>query len=236
MKKTKIKINIRERILDSILSKIDSEELDEVIEDAIIKYLDLSIMEIGDPMNIDILEYVGFQEVDHPYYVYAILDPLSIFNRQILGVHLEYTPFYVGKGVDDRIFSPKNHHVQGKIEEINQLGKYPIYIKIAEGLKNYEAYKYEASFICHAKMQDVQLLNIAAGVEFDENYLVIEEIKKKMNSPNRLDDAKLKNCLLALNQERSQEKAAKKLGISTRTLYRMIDRYNIKRNSNFYYI
>lgn len=57
-----------------------------------------------------------------------------------------------------------------------------------------------------------------------------------MNSPNRLDDAKLKNCLLALNQERSQEKAAKKLGISTRTLYRMIDRYNIKRNSDFYYI
>jgi len=80
------------------------------------------------------------------------------------------------------------------------------------------------------------LTHSVSGNRRDENYLVIEEIKKKMNSPNRLDDAKLKNCLLALNQERSQEKAAKKLGISTRTLYRMIDRYNIKRNSNFYYI
>jgi len=237
MKKAIIKVEIRERILESIISKINPEDLDEIIEDSLIDYFNLSIMEIGNPENVEVMKFKNESiEIIHPYYVYAILDPSYPEENEIMGIKFDFLPFYIGKGVDDRIMGMKNEKVQERIEQIRENGNNPIFIKVAENLRNYDAHKFEASLIYHSRLKGMEILNIAAGINFDRDYIILDHIKNRKITSCRLDDFKLKNCLISLNQEKTQERAAKKLGISTRTLQRIIKRYNIKKDSDLYYI
>lgn len=261
--KATIKIDIRENILSKVLSKIDIEDdLNEIIEDALMQYFDIQINEVidisllqkyekeisnlnksssksGEKEISKIIKSVlepSILDYDPPYYVYAILDPRYPKKDNILEFSFSFLPFYIGKGIDGRIYSEKNNDVNKRVNEIKDEGLDPIYVIIQNNLKNYEAYKYEASLIYHAYRQDYNLLNIAAGIYFDERYIIIEEIKKKMKEIGRLDDMILKNVLIGLNQEKSVNLAAKKLEISGRTIYRMIKRYNMIYKNGIYEI
>lgn len=78
-------------------------------------------------------------------YVYIYFDPRIRIDYIILSSNYQHEPFYVGKGIDDRLYDHlsetniTNQIKHGKIQHIISEGLQPIIIKVRENLSNDEA-------------------------------------------------------------------------------------------------
>jgi len=114
------------------------------------------------------------------YYVYMLLDPTS--NK----------PFYVGKGVDNRVFNhlacaltdiDTSNEKYDKIREIIKNGQTVKHIIVRHGLSESEAYKIEASLIDTLTHCGLFLSNIAGGHNsIEKGLMTSEEIIRLYNA------------------------------------------------------
>jgi hypothetical protein len=93
--------------------------------------------------------------MENKYYIYLILDTRKVSGITYNGVTIDYQPFYVGKGKNNRI----NEHFRPSLLKVNNIknniikrvildtGKPPITCKIFEGLTEEEAFNKEIELI-----------------------------------------------------------------------------------------
>jgi hypothetical protein len=115
------------------------------------------------------------------YYVYVYLDPRKKGTYTYEDIHLEYEPFYVGKGYGNRIkvhlyeYSLKqNNQKNNKIKKIINEGLEPIRIKLFIELTEIEALEKEIEVI--EKIGLNVLTNVTKGGRISYKY-----IKKHLN-------------------------------------------------------
>lgn len=114
------------------------------------------------------------------YYVYILLDPSD--NK----------PFYVGKGVENRVFNhladaltntDTSNDKYDKIREIVQSGKTVNHIIVRHGLSESEAFQIEASLIDTLTYCGLLLSNIVGGHNsIEKGLMTSEEIKRLYNA------------------------------------------------------
>jgi hypothetical protein len=114
------------------------------------------------------------------HYVYALIDPRNNL------------PFYVGKGIDNRVFdhlasaldTPTASDKYDKIREIVDVGLCVNHVIIKHGLTKNEAFKIESALIDYSNYFDHGLTNIMLGHNSIENGLMSsEEVIRKYNAP-----------------------------------------------------
>jgi len=95
------------------------------------------------------------------YYVYVYLDPRKNGKYQYDDLFFEFEPFYVGKGTRHRCFSgirdKKKSYKVTKISSIIKSGRFPIILKIYEGLTNIESCEKEIETIIKIGRKDKNL-------------------------------------------------------------------------------
>lgn len=229
--KEEIVIKIRKNVLKEILSKIsikDQKEFDEIIEDSLIQQFKIRLTDIESPINFEDGVIKDLGDVNHGYYVYVFMDPIikCKIKTDIENISFNYQPFYIGKGIGKRIDeSERNDGVNSRIEYLKSRGVDPIIIKIKEGLSNFEACKIETYLIEKIGRSDLgkgPLLNISAGIKFKNTDDVI------MSFSNLNLEKNINSMILdAINKSKTLKEAAKKLGISERTLYRKLNDLDI---------
>lgn len=230
-------IKIRKNILEAVLTKMTPKDgaLDEIIEDALMVYYGLKIQDVlqqyQDGNKIEILN-----QVNHGYYVYVFLDPTIKEKRKldIESIAFNFQPFYFGKGAGERIFQEeRNELVNQRILKIKSAGQEPIKLKIKEGLSNLEAIKLESYLIHKIGRADLglgPLLNLSSGVIFKNP----EDLEFEFSDLNL--EKNINSMILdAMNQSKTLKLAAKKLGISERTLFRKIHDLRIEKSDGKYF-
>jgi len=124
------------------------------------------------------------------YYVYIYLDPRKpgVFNYEDL--RFEFEPFYVGKGTKGRCFSgirdKKSCRKVSKINSIIKDGKFPIIIKIIEGITNKESQIIERTTISkigRADSSEGPLTNMTSGGEGGLGLKHSDVWKKTLSKP-----------------------------------------------------
>jgi hypothetical protein len=227
------------------ISKEKSEEenkkvtISDLIEESIIEYYNISIIDIKNEEKIFFpeIEEVEFEEINnmnHPYYVYAYLDPDKKGVFQYEEYYFNHEPFYIGKGSSKRYASHLTEtHNKDLSDKIKSLDKKPIIIKIESGLSKKEAYLIENNLInIIGKKIDKKgpLYNKISGKTFLE-----KNIERTFLD---IESMKYLNILKALNKHKNIKKASSELGISERTLYRKIKNLKIKKNkeTNLYHM
>lgn len=128
------------------------------------------------------------------YYVYAYLDPRKL-GKFVYGVYeFEYEPFYIGKGVNQRL----NEHIwdsklktktfkTNKIKKILSLGLKPIILKISENLFEIDAFDLEKKLIEVIGRRDLKkgpLTNLTNGGEGFSGLIKSEEHRKNLSKSN----------------------------------------------------
>ena len=128
------------------------------------------------------------------YYTYIYLDPRKsgdyIYQCGIEEVYcFYYEPFYIGKGIDDRLFwhlncynYDKNKHKKNIIKKIRKAGLEPIIIKVLQDVTNEEACNEEInliSIIGRADKNRGPLTNLTDGGDGVRGYTLSEEDKGK---------------------------------------------------------
>jgi hypothetical protein len=143
------------------------------------------------------------------YYVYMLLDPDD--NK----------PFYVGKGLDNRVF---NHLAcalvdidafnakYDKIREVNQKGKAVKHIIVRHGLSEKEAYQIEASLIDAFNYCLNNLSNKAGGHNSIEKGLMTSDEIKRLYNAQPLDQ--IGNDCIMININRKYKR-----GIGGQSIY-----------------
>ena len=86
------------------------------------------------------------------YYIYVYCDPRDKSSLNIEEYLFEYSPFYIGYGIKNRLYyhlkmKDTNHIKINKIKSILNDGYQPIIYKIKEGLSHEEATQFEKYFI-----------------------------------------------------------------------------------------
>ena len=124
------------------------------------------------------------------FYCYILLDPTKPGTFQYENFIFEYEPFYVGKGignrinVHDRIYDTKTHK-RAKIQKIKKLGLEVIKIKLFEDLTESSAFDLEKSTISIIGRRDKvegPLLNLTDGGEGSSGKIYTDdELEKKSN-------------------------------------------------------
>lgn len=137
------------------------------------------------------------------YYVYAYLNPLEegIFHSSF--VTFLAKPFYIGKGVGDRLFDHvkdarptrkhKHSHKLNTIRLIQSSGQHPEIVKISEALSEDEALCLELKLILELK-QKYGLTNIRTS-NWSSSKSVASHKKKTFNNP-RKDTITIYNTIL----------------------------------------
>lgn len=165
------------------------------------------------------------------YFVYIIQDtrvkdPI-IYQIGDHTVQFNYKPIYVGRGCGNRHMS---HIDDSHNPEINKFiennPNHYLIEKVITDLSWQKSVILEQGLIYTIGRLDLNagpLLNNVAGIHWNEDNLQIEP------SPLNLELNKLKLILERLNSLSNRSIVAKSLGISERTLYRMINDYQIKK-------
>jgi hypothetical protein len=114
------------------------------------------------------------------YYVYMLLDPID--NK----------PFYVGKGIDNRVFNhlacaltdnDTSNAKYDKIREIVQKGQSVKHVIVRHGLSESEAFQIEASLIDTLSYCGLLLSNVVGGHNsIDKGLMTSEEIIRLYNA------------------------------------------------------
>ena len=106
-------VNIDDFIFNKMQSnKLDEvESLDDIIEDALIKYLNISISDLYlnklDSNHYKIMKKINYNydnEIEYYFCTYAHLDPRKKLNLILNDVIFEYEPFYIGQGSMQRAY------------------------------------------------------------------------------------------------------------------------------------
>lgn len=154
------------------------------------------------------------------YYVYAYCNTNDDwFHNVTIGEYsfdFKNKPFYIGKGCTNRInYKDKKH-----LEVLERLTLPHTKVKLIEGLNNQDSHYIESYLITHfQKASDGGiLLNKSGGI-----HLPTKGILTELN----IDLNKFILTLKALNSSKTRAECAKKLAISERTLYRLIDDYDL---------
>ncbi len=143
------------------------------------------------------------------YYVYMLLDPKD--NK----------PFYVGKGIDNRVFNhldcaltdiDSSNAKYEKIREIIQSGQIVKHIIIRHELSESEAFQIEASLIDTLTYCGLFLSNIVGGHNSIEKGLMTSEEIKRLYNAQPLD--KIENDCILININRKYER-----GIGGQSIY-----------------
>jgi hypothetical protein len=137
------------------------------------------------------------------YYVYMLLDPV------------DNTPFYIGKGVGNRLFQHISFALSeiesytakyGKIREIIQKGGSVKHVVIRHGLSENEAYQVEAALIDTLSFCGIDLANLVKGHHsIEKGIMTAEEITRLYNAQPLYEIQK--DCVL-ININRSYERGA----------------------------
>lgn len=235
--KEKITLSIRKTVLEAVFSKIpleEFEEIDEIFEDAILLYYNIRVTELGEKNSTLILDDEGNYLLEKELnYVYAFLDPRFINQKNFnVGFEMPFEPFYIGKGQGDRIDKAgRNSRVEKRILEIKNSGEEVVKIKIFENVSRYDSFKLENSLISKIGREDQgmgPLLNSAGGKDFQKHEITYSPI----NIENQINGL----ILNTLNSSGKISKAARKLGISQRTLYRKMKGLGIVKKDKIFVI
>lgn len=131
------------------------------------------------------------------YYVYMLLDPTD--NK----------PFYVGKGIDNRVFNhlacaltdtDTSNAKYDKIREIVQSGQTVKHIIVRHGLSESEAFQIEASIIDTLTYCGLLLSNIVAGHNSIEKGLMTSEEIVRLYNAQPLSEMGLDCVLININR------------------------------------
>ncbi len=165
------------------------------------------------------------------YFVYAILDTsetdATIYQVGDHTIQINHKPIYIGRGCGDRHLShvkdSHNNRVKKFIEE--NPNSYKIE-KIIDNISWKESVLLEQTLIYSIGRLDLDkgpLYNDSAGM-----YWADTDVSNFKITPLNLELNKLQLIIKRLNALSNRKKVAESLGISERTLYRLINHYNIK--------
>lgn len=141
------------------------------------------------------------------YYIYVLMDSSKKGEYIYDDIKLEYEPFYVGKGTDQRfkisIFSTYNSYKFNKIKSLKKKGIEIISYKLYDGLDNIESLELEKIIIKKIGRRDLRLgplTNLTDGGDgrltsphTDETKRKISETKKSQNlTMNHTEETKEK--------------------------------------------
>lgn len=143
------------------------------------------------------------------FYVYMLLDPE---NKE---------PFYVGKGLDNRVFKHLEYALTDidtsnakyeRIREIKQKGKEVIHVIVRHGLTEDEAYQIEASLIDSLIYCGILLSNKVGGHNSVEKGLMTSDEIKRLYKAEPLE--KIGNDCILININRKYKR-----GIGRQSIY-----------------
>lgn len=126
------------------------------------------------------------------YYVYAFLDKSKPGDFSYDDLRFEYEPFYIGKGIGDRITTSlldrESPFKVNKIKKIKRLGGEILKLKLFENLENIEALKKEIEVINKIGRRDLKngpLVNQTDGGDGRLNSAHSEEVKRKISETKK---------------------------------------------------
>jgi hypothetical protein len=125
------------------------------------------------------------------FYCYILLDPTKPGSFQYENFIFDYEPFYVGKGIGNRMNSHERikdtkTHKRAKIQKIKKIGLEVIKIKLFENLTESSAFELEKSTISLIGRKDRNLgplLNLCDGGEGVSGKIYTEE--EKLHKSNK---------------------------------------------------
>lgn len=165
------------------------------------------------------------------YFVYVIqdtriIDPI-VYQIGNYTIQLNYKPIYVGRGCGDRHMSHVNESHNAEVNHfIKKNNNHYLIEKVVINLSWQSSVNVEQGLIYTIGRKDLNkgpLFNNAAGIHWNEDNL------PKEPGPLNLELNKINLILNRLNTLNKKHIAAKSLGISERTLYRIMQGYKIKR-------
>jgi hypothetical protein len=215
--------------------------MSEFIEECLMEHLNISIVDMNSekaPIKLNMYyedniytEYTNViqrdtdieQEIAFISYVYVYMNPLKkLDNKIILDIdddkfEFDYEPFYIGKGVGDRMFehlklkdSDNNFTKKDTIREILNNNMKPIIRIIKNELSQAEAYALEYTII--SKLDN--LTNISVK-EKDV------KLKQFHNKENFLEYNKIKVLNDLIDKGKKNREISDIMGISERSVYRL---------------
>lgn len=164
------------------------------------------------------------------FYLYVYLDlespELCRIETSMGEFVFKHKPIYIGKGADNRMEyhqsnSCRNQRLKEKIKD----GNFECFI-IKKDLPSHLAYMLESELIYKIGREDLRtgpLFNESSGVN------LIEASKKNEIGPLHLEFNKLMRIIQVLNTSKTLKESSIKLGISTRSVYRFIEGYRLKK-------
>jgi len=162
------------------------------------------------------------------FYLYAYIDteiPGSFMVKTSMGDFIfDYMPIYIGKGAERRMEYHQSSCKNKKLEEKIKKGTYKCFI-FKKDLDSHIAYALESEIIYKIGREDLNkgpLYNLSSGIN------LIEANNKSEIGPLHLEFNKLIHIIKILNSCKTIKKAAEKLKISQRSLYRIIKSNKLK--------
>lgn len=160
-------------------------------------------------------------------YAYVNLDEPGYYryNTSIGLFEFFYKPVYIGKGRGDRMNS---HQVNAKNQRLNNIikkGNWDCFI-LKDNMSSHLSFKVETELIYLIGRLDLKtgpLFNESAGI-----YLV-ESPNSASVGPLNIELNKILHTLKVLNETKSIKESSQILGLSSRTLYRYLKEYKIKK-------
>lgn len=150
------------------------------------------------------------------YYVYAYLDPRKKGSYIYDDIHLEYEPFYVGKGYGNRIkvhlyecSLKQNNQKNNKIKKIISEGLEPIRIKLFTELTEVKALEKEIEVI--EKIGLNVLTNVTKGGRISYKYIKkhLNKSKKHSEETKKKISEKLKGRIITEEWKKNISKGGK---------------------------
>lgn len=129
---------------------------------------------------------------DKRFYVYICLDPTKPGKYKYGEYEFGYEPFYVGKGVENRICKSKykygsNPFKYNKIKKLKRCGFVPIALKYVEHLTEFEAFNLEINMVRTIGRRDKKegpLTNLTYGGEGPSGYIFKQKDIEKISGKN----------------------------------------------------
>jgi hypothetical protein len=215
------------------LSKNEKQDvnMNDVIEEAILEYYKIKITDINhiNETTIEdavIVDAINDNRAINNYYVYVYYNMRKEIYNKVGNFHLYYEPIYFGKGKNDRISDMRNRDIN-LIEHINELKSTNHFCsaKLIENIGEIDAYHIEQVFINYFGR-----LDNGTGILFNKNYGGSTVLRKVNNTELDLEFQKVSSILKALNTSTTVQIAAKKINMNLRTFYRLLKKYQIKKD------